>query len=389
MIVHSPTRLRWPADFAQIPKEVFQRDDIFREELERIFHGPEWQPVAHEAEVPNRGDFKTFVLGKAPLLIVRGADDRVRVFYNSCPHRGNQLQTCNRGSVKKIECPYHRWTFTIDGELVGVPGLDDFPPAFRKDDYGLKELKTEVFRGLIFVTCSDDPPDFLTYLGQTTYYLERILGNGKLRLLGYQKVYFETNWKEYGDNDHYHPPLLHAAFRLLKWQGSDDGSSWMTDYGHLTNEVNLKIPNASFLNDPSLVDVRGGEPARSLICAFFTGHAAFRHLNTINIRYIVPHSPHETEVHYAYFAQADDDAELAEHRLRQGSNLLGPSGFITLEDGAVFNRLHRGSTSFGAVQFQKGVRGPLTAPVSVNSHDEAVNLVKWERYREIMGFERA
>lgn len=384
----SEPRVRWPGSYAQIPKEVFQREDVFRLELERIFHGPEWQPVAHRAEVPERGDFKTFVLGSTPILIVHGDDGRIRVFYNSCPHRGNQLETCNRGSAKKIECPYHRWTFDVGGTLIGVPGLEAFPPEFRKEDYGLRELATAEFRGLIFTTCSDAPPDFDAYLGHTKYYLERILGDGRLTLLGYQKVYFDTNWKEYGDNDHYHPPLLHAAFRLLKWQASDDGSSWMTDYGHLTNEVNLKVPNGSFLDDPSLVEVRGGEPARSLIVAFFTSHAAFRHLNTINVRYAIPHSPRETEVHYAYFAQAGDDEALRAHRVRQGSNLLGPSGLISLEDGAVFNRLHRGSGTPGTVAFQKGVRGPLTPPVSTNSHDEYVNLVKWERYRALMGFER-
>lgn len=378
----------WPAKYSQIPKEIFHRDDVFHEELQRIFYGPEWHPVAHVAEVPDPGAFKTFTLGNAPIIIVHGQDGRVRVFLNSCPHRGNQLETCARGTARKLECPYHRWTFDTDGSLLGAPGMADFPADFSKAAFGLTELRSETFRGLVFTTFASDIPPLERYLGEAQPYLERILGDGRLQLLGYQKVFFDTNWKEYGDNDHYHPPLLHQAFRLLKWQGAD-GSSWMTEYGHLTNEVNLTIPNATFLNDPSLVEVRGGEPARSTIVALFPVNAAFRHLNAINIRFAIPHSPHKTEVHYAYFAQEDDDAALAKHRLRQGANLLGPSGFITLEDGAVFNRLHRGSATPGNVEFQKGVTGPITAPVPVNSHDEAVNLVKWERYRQIMGFDRA
>ena len=73
----------WSANFNEIPKEVFTRADIFAEELERIFYGAEWHPVAHVGEIPNPGDYKTFALGKVPLLIARAEDDEVRVFYNA------------------------------------------------------------------------------------------------------------------------------------------------------------------------------------------------------------------------------------------------------------------------------------------------------------------
>ena len=68
------TPVHWPAKLNEIPKDIFDREDIFRLELERIFYGPEWHPVAHTGELPNVGDFKTFDLGRMPLLIVRGKD---------------------------------------------------------------------------------------------------------------------------------------------------------------------------------------------------------------------------------------------------------------------------------------------------------------------------
>ncbi len=377
----------WPSNFARIPKAVFQREDIFAEELSRIFYGPEWHPLCHTAEIPHPGDFKTIRLGQLPVIIAHGHDGQIRVFYNSCTHRGTELQTCALGNAKTFECPYHRWTYSTDGKLIGAPGMDGFQDGFRKEDYGLVELRTAEFLGLIFATCSNETPALEEYLGETIPTLEKILAGAPLRLLGYQKVIFDTNWKEWGDNDHYHPPLLHSAFRLLKWQGAN-GRSIMTAYGHMFNEVDLKIPERSFLNDPTLLDVLGGEPARSLIVGLFPVFSAFRHLNVINVRYAIPHSAHRTEAHYAYFAPAADDETLLRHRLRQSANLIGPSGFITLEDGAVFNRLHRGSLTPGVAEFQKGVRGPISGPIAVNSHEEACNLVKWERYREIMGFRR-
>jgi len=76
------------------------------------------------------------------------------------------------------------------------------------------------------------------------------------------------------------------------------------------------------------------------------------------------------------------------HRVRQASNLIGPSGFISLEDGAVFNRLHVGAHSEGNVGFQKGVKGRIEAPYTLDKGDEAGNLIRWEHYRQAMGFVR-
>jgi phenylpropionate dioxygenase-like ring-hydroxylating dioxygenase large terminal subunit len=383
-------QLQWPARYSEIPKEVFHREDIYRRELERIFYGPEWHPVAHLSEVPKPGDFKTTYVGEAPLLILHGDDGQVRVFLNSCPHRGTQLQTCSRGNGKGITCPYHRWAFDNNGALLAAPGSERFPENFRKQDYGLRAVRFEMLHGLILASLSPDAPPLEKYLGDGVEYLRKLLGgDGRLTLLGYQKVVYSTNWKEYGDNEGYHAPLLHRAFRLLQWQGGD-GTQCVTEYGHKLIEAELRASrNASFLDDDSLVEFRDrSAPPRSIIVNLFPMSTMTKHMDVINLRYSFPRSPHETEVHYAYFAHQDDDAEMFRHRLRQASNLLGPSGLISLEDGAVFNRLHEGSRTPGGVVFQKGVKGRLAAPCFVEQNDEASNLVKWERYRTIMGFER-
>ncbi len=381
---------RWPAKFNEIPKQAFHREDIYRAELERIFYGPEWHLVAHVAEIPEPGDFKTLDLGEAPVLILRGADRAVRVFNNSCPHRGTQLATRARGNAPDITCPYHRWNFNNRGELVAAPGIERFPDDFRKQDYGMRELRSEIRHGLVFATCGADTVDLETFLGEADGYLFKLLGEGaELRLLGYQKVVFATNWKEYGDNEGYHAPLLHRAFSLLKWQGGK-GTQCVTARGHRLIEAELGgTGNDGFLDDKSLVEFRDeNAPKRSIVVNLFPMTVMTRHLDVFNIRFSFPRSLDETEVHYAYFATAADDEELYRHRLRQASNLLGPSGLISLEDGAVFNRLHRGSNTPGTVAFQKGASAELTAPCFVEQNDEGSNLVRWERYREIMEFGR-
>ncbi|MDB5698490.1 MAG: (2Fe-2S)-binding protein, partial [Alphaproteobacteria bacterium] len=104
----SSPQLLWPHASNEVPKEAFTREDIWQAELERIFHGPEWHAIAHESEVPNNGDYKTVNHAGVPLLLARGQDGVVRVFYNSCSHRGNQVETAPMGNKKEFECPYHR-----------------------------------------------------------------------------------------------------------------------------------------------------------------------------------------------------------------------------------------------------------------------------------------
>ena len=388
---HFGTPVHWPAKLNEIPKDIFDREDIFRLELERIFYGPEWHPVAHTGELPNIGDFKTFHIGERPLLIIHGQDGQVRVFYNACSHRGTLLETSNRGNKTEYECPYHRWLFDSTGALRGCPGKDDFAPSFRQEDSGLAEVRSAIVGGLIFATLHDDTPDIDSWLGRTQPALLQLLGgDGRLRLLGYQKVSYDCNWKAYVDNDGYHAPLLHLAFKMLNWQGGG-GTQFATENGHIAFQSELKVPNnTGFLRDPSLIEFKGTHTSKgSVIVSLNPLTVMTKHLDMINVRFAVARSLLKTEVHYAYFAHADDDEAMVTHRLRQSSNMLGPCGMVSMEDASIFLRVQQGNRTPGNAVFQKGVkheRGEMWLDFKQN--DEAGNLPKWEYYRRVMGFQR-
>ncbi len=253
------------------PKEVFSDPDVYREELTRIFYGPYWHPIAHRAELAERNAFRTRWLADVPLLMVRDGDDRIRVFVNSCAHRGGTLLEQRRcgGVAERFECPYHRWIFNNDGRFAGAPRRMQFRPDFREEDYGLRELHVvEAWGGLIFVSMAAQPPPFDDYLGDSADPLRDCMvdDGGDLTLLGYQTVVFQSNWKKtYIDNDPYHAPLLHSAFKLLNWQGGSGNVLVSEPYGHMSilYDAQPYVDNG-FLADPSVVTRMGGmtaEPA--------------------------------------------------------------------------------------------------------------------------------
>lgn len=383
--------VRWPARLNELPKEVFVRADIFEEELVRVYYGEEWHPVAHEGELPDPGDFKTFAVGRVPLLVARGSDGAVRVFFNACSHRGNQVETASLGNKREFECPYHRWLFDINGRLAGCPNEREFSPGFKRADYPLRQPRTARFLGLVFVTFSDRTPPLEDWMEDIAPTLADVmLGDGRLRLLGYQKVRYKTNWKAYCDNDGYHAPLLHRAFRLLNWQGGKGRQFATRARGHIGFESALSLASdTSLLHDPSIIAFKGTDPSKgSRVIEMFPMFVATKHLDVVNLRFAIASGVDETEVHYAYFAHADDDADMVRHRIRQSSNLLGPCGLISMEDASIFHRVHIGNRTPGTVAFQKGVKDFTTMGYDVQQNDESGNLPRWEHYRALMGFDR-
>jgi anthranilate 1,2-dioxygenase large subunit len=381
----------FPRSYNEIPKELYTRADLYPLELERIFHGAEWHPIAHESEIPNKGDFKTLRYAHIQLLLVRGADDRVRVFYNSCTHRANQVEAATSGNKTEFECPYHRWLFASDGRLLGCPSQREYSPGFDRKNYGLKGPRHESFLGLIFVTFSAATEPLEEFLGGVQPTLAKALGgDGRLKPIGCQKVRYKTNWKVVTDNDNFHGPLLHKALNMLNWQGNAGVMRAYTRRGHIALESAVVPPRGEkLLKDPSVVNVHEGSIAASAALNLYPLFTATKHMDVFNLRFATPLGPDLIEINYAYFAHQDDDAGMLRHRIRQGSNLLGPSGFISAEDAAVFQRTHLGNFSPGSAIFQKGVRDPLRLNEDFNFNDESPALIHWEHYRQVMGFDRS
>jgi phenylpropionate dioxygenase-like ring-hydroxylating dioxygenase large terminal subunit len=204
--------------------------EVFELERERIFNRS-WLFLAHESEVPEPGDYVTRRLGVDPVIVVRGEDGVVNVVANTCRHRGIKLCRSDRGNSSHFRCPYHGWTYSSTGDLVGVTNVAEvFGRDFDKSNFPLyRPGRVETVCGLVFATWDPEAPPLEEYLGDALWYLRSIFDafDDGLEVLGAPvRTMATTNWKPETENlggDGYHTPITHqSAFVLGMFAGPDD-----------------------------------------------------------------------------------------------------------------------------------------------------------------------
>jgi phenylpropionate dioxygenase-like ring-hydroxylating dioxygenase large terminal subunit len=193
-----------------VSREIFVDDVIYRRELESVFLRS-WGFVAHDSEIPKPGDFVTRTLASAPIIVTRDDGGNIRVFLNSCRHRGTQLCRVDTGSVRYFVCPYHGWAYQRDGALVTTTFDQRLPDTFNKAANGLFSApRVEIFKGLVFASWNPDVSPLADYLGDFAWYLELMFGRtpGGMEVLAPpQRWRAKANWKIgavnfCGDNQH-------------------------------------------------------------------------------------------------------------------------------------------------------------------------------------------
>ncbi|WP_026381735.1 aromatic ring-hydroxylating oxygenase subunit alpha [Afifella pfennigii] len=133
--------------------------DFFRLDLDLIWYR-DWLFVGHDCEVAKPGGYFTVQVGDYPIVIVRGRDGEIRAFHNSCRHRGSRVCAGERGTSARLVCPYHQWTYDLDGALVFARQMAE---GFRKEDFGLKPVACETTGGYIFICLAEEPADFAPF----------------------------------------------------------------------------------------------------------------------------------------------------------------------------------------------------------------------------------
>jgi len=351
----------WPDQgLTRVPYALYGDAGIYERERKRLFMGRTWNYLALDCEIPNHGDFKSTFIGDTPVVVVRGEDGKVNGFENRCAHRGALvcLEPC--GNAKEMTCIYHGWRYDLTGRLAsvafekGVKGAGGMPPGFRREEHRLRPLHIETFAGIVFGSFADRMPTIEAYLGDDIAERIRRVMPKPVKVLGYTTQVLRNNWKLYMENvkDPYHASILHLFFttfrinRLNQTGGIvvDESGGHHVSYSKIErtdsdeyDAAKLRADHSDFgLKDPSLLETfdEFGDDITLQILTVFPNFVVQQIQNSLVVRQVLPKGLDRTEVVWTHYGFEDDDSALM--RLRQmQSNMVGPAGYISMEDGAV------------------------------------------------------
>ncbi|GAA1865974.1 aromatic ring-hydroxylating dioxygenase subunit alpha [Pseudonocardia ailaonensis] len=355
----------------ELDRRIFSDEEIFELEMTHIF-GRAWLFLCHETQIPKRGDFFEAPMGRDNVLVVRQKDKSIKALLNTCTHRGNAVCRAEEGNVRNFMCTYHGWTFGLDGELVGVPGLKDFyHDDLDKTKYPLRQVaQLDSYKGFVFATMDPQAPPLLDFLGRTGRIgIDLLAERGDMECRpGIQKFTLNCNWKFAVDNsfDYYHPQITHIsaqAVGMIPSAEATDSGGARTDEGNslgvqrLPTDLDTLVALGEYghaISGPSVEAMKRTLPpemhelvtwrtdpgplaALGRVGARFAGHpqvfptAWFTMDAQLSLR--VPRSAGVTEVWWFSFADRNQTPEEQRAQLDRQIHSFGPAGFLEQEDG--------------------------------------------------------
>ncbi|QGA56307.1 aromatic ring-hydroxylating dioxygenase subunit alpha [Brucella sp. 2280] len=179
-----------------LEQKFYTDPDYYKLDLENIFY-KDWLFVGHDCELPKTGSYMTVQIGAYPVIVVRDAQGGIRAFHNSCRHRGSRICSAEKGTAAKLVCPYHQWTYELDGRLLFARQVG---PDFKPADYGLKPVHCETVAGYIYICVAEEAPDFAAFRNLVEPYLAP--HNIKDAKVAFESSIIEKgNWKLVWENN--------------------------------------------------------------------------------------------------------------------------------------------------------------------------------------------
>ena len=193
-----------------LPQPFYVDDEFYALDVEHVLV-PSWLFVTHDCEVPNPGDWVRIDLFDDSIIVVRGNDGEVRSFFNTCRHRGSIVCLDQAGHSRRLVCPYHKWTYNLDGSFAGARYL---PDDFEAELFGLSPVHCETIGGYVFVCLADDAPDISAFAGAAEQFLAPH-GLQDVKVAHTETIIEHANWKLVMENNrecyhcgHAHPELM-------------------------------------------------------------------------------------------------------------------------------------------------------------------------------------
>ncbi len=189
-----------------LERPFYTDPDFFQADLDLIWYR-DWVFVGHDCELAEPGAYLTVQLGAYSVIVVSGRDGRIRALHNSCRHRGSRVCSAEHGVSSRLTCPYHQWTYDLDGRLLAARHMAE---DFDKADHGLKPVACESVAGYVFICVAAEPPDFAAFRGMMEpYFAPHRLSEARV---AFESTIIErANWKLVWENNRecYHCRVNH------------------------------------------------------------------------------------------------------------------------------------------------------------------------------------
>jgi phenylpropionate dioxygenase-like ring-hydroxylating dioxygenase large terminal subunit len=391
---------------------LYTDERVFADELQTIW-ARAWLAVGHESEVPEPGDYVVKRLGAQPVILARGEDRTVRLLLNRCSHRGNQVCEAQRGNSRAFRCPYHGWTFSNTGELLGFPYNGGYGRAVDKDELGLGRVpRVAVHQGFVFASFAGEGPTLAEHLGNAAEVLDRVVSfspQGRVELTtGWLRHRVNANWKLVVENetDGYHPGFVHksiiAAADTPLTVYTEKSTALVRDLGGGHTELDVRPEHrragrlmrwcaSSEDRDREYVEamraVHGRERADRLLIEG-PPHAMIWPNLFISENFLLIIEPVSVSRSIQYstpllFAGAPS---LNRRALRQFEGSVGPAGMLLADDSAMYERNQNGLRAADPewLILRRGLHREQTQDGQrwSNVTDETSQRAIWRRYRE-------
>ena len=285
-----------------LPQRYFISPGVFAKEQEKIF-STHWVLVGHQSQIAKAGDYFVSEVAGESLLVVRDQNAEVHGFYNVCRHRGTRLCEEKNGHSAAIQCPYHAWTYGLDGRLVGAPHMDKVH-GFERTEHSLHAMGLALWEGFIFVSLVDAP----TPLEEVFAPLAGKFGHWNLpKLRSARRIEYDlrANWKLICENysECYHCPGVHPA--LQKLTPYDLAENDLCEGPFLGGFMPITRGHSLTLTGNSCAlpvgDIKGEDHNRVFYYSIFPNMLLSMHPDYVMVHQLWPHSPERTLIQCDWF----------------------------------------------------------------------------------------
>ena len=333
---------------------IYTDPHIFEEE-QKLLKRATWKLACHESEIPEIYDYRTIDHAGFSIIVTRGGDDNIRAFINACSHRSATILGAPAGNAKLWTCPFHNWAYDTKGNCISITLPEGYEESgICKEKAGLREVRTGMKFGLVFINIDDDAPSFDEYFGDAFEILEDVMGVEPLEVFHHHKAMLNANWKTWHEtNMEFYHEFLHYVNRNIAMGSKSYFERKLKLYpnGHGTVPPMTQSYDRVGFQNRADKPLPGMKPSEFRILLLFPDTCVLVRTTAIRIDTTTSIGPNRTLVEQRGFGIKGEPEDVRRMRVKHHNQFWGPFGRNITEDGIavefVEKNLRNGAAPYG------------------------------------------